>query len=84
MNTNITLGDLERLPIRAIDFNEKGDISIYRALIQCVIKIVEKNKAKKLDKEQISHFNSQIDKFVYQLYGLTESQIDIVEEAVND
>jgi type II restriction/modification system DNA methylase subunit YeeA len=42
-----------------------------------------KERAEELD-EKIRKTDELIDKIVYQLYGLTDEEIEIVEEAVND
>jgi type I restriction-modification system DNA methylase subunit len=83
-----TLGELRRLPIRTIDFTKPAEKKMHDNLVSLVEKMLELNK-----QLQKAHFNSEkepierqiaatdkkIDELVYQLYGLTEEEIKIVE-----
>jgi len=82
---------LFQLPIRIIDFNLKSDFDYYHQLINLVEQILEMNMrastlkdphTRELFQRQIDATDRQIDQLVYQLYGLTEEEIGIVEGAV--
>jgi hypothetical protein len=80
---------VEQLPIRIIDFDEPADVAHHDkmvALVECMLELHEKLAAasipadKKLYQRQIEATDRQIDALVYELYGLTEEEIAIVEE----
>ena len=79
---------LVRLPIRTIDFSNKSDKAAHDRVVKLVDRMVDLHKklaaAKSpLDKERIPRdieaTDRQIDKLVYDLYGLTDEEISIVE-----
>ncbi len=79
-----------QLPIRNIDFCFSADKSRHDQivhLVQQMLTLRERRSAAKTPQEQtalerqISATNTQIDRLVYDLYGLTEAEIKIVEEA---
>jgi type I restriction-modification system DNA methylase subunit len=81
---------LNPLPIRTIDFDKSPDKSKHDKIVSFVEQILELHKKlaeiKNPDEKtrlqrQIDATDSQIDKLVYDLYGLTEEEIKIVEEA---
>ncbi len=83
-----TLAELRRLPIRVIDLTNAVEKNMHNALVRFVEKILEFHKqlAKaKFDSEkepierQIKATDKKIDQLVYQLYGLTEEEIRVVE-----
>ncbi len=77
LNTNITLSDLDELPIRIIDFKKVSDKKIYEEVVKLVTKILT---AKRVDPQaNTSALEGEIDQLVYQLYGLSEDEIEIVE-----
>ncbi len=87
----ISLLDLKRFPFREIDFNNDTDRTYHDKLVGLVdmmIKYNEDIKNKKLPQEkkilkiQIDTIDKQIDQLVYQLYGLTDEEIKIVESEV--
>jgi hypothetical protein len=80
---------IEKLPIRAINFSDPADKSRHNRMVQLVEQILSLNKqlaAAHTDHEkttlqrQIDATDRQIDKLVYELYGLTEEEIKIVEK----
>ena len=84
---------MEKVPIRVIDFTNKAD----KARHDLVVKLVEqmlvlhrslgsaKTPQEKTSLErQIAATDTQIDRLVYELYGLTEDEIKIVEGTTID
>jgi len=81
---------LEQLPIRTIDFSDKRDKARHDKMVSLVEKMLELNKDLPKSgteaeqtrlKRQIAATDRQIDQLVYELYGLTEEEIRIVEGA---
>ncbi len=79
---------LAQLPIREIDHSNNSDKSRHDQMVQLVEQMLELNKAlslartpheKTLLERQIDATDAQIDRLVYDLYGLTEDEIKIVE-----
>ena len=79
---------LSQLPIHTIDFNNKREKAMHDQIASLVDKMLDLNeklkKAKtphdrELIERQIKATDSQIDRLVYELYGLTEEEIKIVE-----
>lgn len=82
---------LDRFPIRPIDFNNPADVEKHDRIVTLVDKmlaLVPKRRAEanpqaaaQLD-TQITATDRQIDRHVYELYGLTEEEIALVEGAI--
>lgn len=81
---------LERLPIRTIDFSNPTESSLYNTITSHVQRMMELQKRltksqlsqeQTLLKRQIEMIDQQIDKLVYELYGLPDEEIAIVEAA---
>ncbi len=79
---------IEKLPIRPINFSDLADKSRHDRMVELVERMIASHKrlaAAKLDHEktllqrQIDATDRQIDVLVYELYGLTEEEIRIVE-----
>lgn len=79
-----------QLPIRRINFSNREDKVLHDRLAILTDQIIvlhknadnAKNPHEKLKlQRQIAATDRQIDKLVYQLYGLTEEEIKIVEES---
>jgi len=79
---------VERLPIRRIDFSDPADQARHDrmvALVEQMLKLHQDLAAAKtahdktLLQRQIEATDKQIDQLVYELYGLTEEEIKIVE-----
>jgi adenine-specific DNA-methyltransferase len=79
---------VEHLPIRPIDFTEPTDKACHDKMVSLVDQMLSLNKRLpevKTDHEktslqrQIEATDQQIDQLVYELYGLTEEEIRIVE-----
>jgi type I restriction-modification system DNA methylase subunit/predicted type IV restriction endonuclease len=80
---------IQHLPIRGIDFDDSQDVAQHNkmvALVERMLDLQEKLAAatvptdKKLYQRQIEATDAEIDALVYELYGLTEEEIAIVEE----
>ncbi|MCX6600996.1 MAG: Eco57I restriction-modification methylase domain-containing protein, partial [bacterium] len=86
--TKFRTNQLARLPIRTINFSDKADKARHDKMVSLVEKMLELNKdlqKARTDteqtrlKRQIAATDKQIDQLVYELYGLTEEEIRIVE-----
>jgi hypothetical protein len=84
--------NLKLLPIRTIDFSNPTEKAQHDKLVSLVDNMLELQKKyhetrmerdKELYERQIKVVDTQIDKLVYDLYGLTEEEIRIVEEERN-
>jgi type I restriction-modification system DNA methylase subunit len=80
---------VERLPIRLINFSDPADKSLHSKMIELVERMLTLHKqlpaAKTPDdktriQRQIDATDHQIDHLVYELYGLTNNEIEIVEK----
>ena len=81
---------IEQLPIRTIDFSDAEDAARHEKMVGLVgrmLELHEKLAEAKIERErtvighQISATDHQIDNLVYELYGLTDQEIQITEEA---
>ena len=88
LNTNITLSDLELLPIRSINFQNKTEKSAHDKIVSLVeqmlqakkeIKSTKTDKDKNYSVRKCSSLDTAIDTEVYKLYALTDEEIKIVE-----
>ena len=79
---------INQLPIRTIDFNNPAEKKIHDTVVSLVEKMLELNKQlrkahfdseKEPIERQIAATDKKIDDIVYELYGLTEEEIKIVE-----
>jgi hypothetical protein len=86
----IKVGQLKSLPIPAINFSDPIDKSRHDRMVKLVEQMLLLHKqlvaAKTPDEKtriqrRIDTTDHQIDRLVYELYGLTEEEIKIVEEA---
>ncbi len=82
---------IEQLPIRIVDFADPKDMARHDrmvALVERMLALHEKLAAAKIGQEkaimqrQIEATDRQIDQLVYELYGLTEEEIAVVEKAL--
>ncbi|MFA6306625.1 MAG: TaqI-like C-terminal specificity domain-containing protein [Patescibacteria group bacterium] len=88
----IKINHLKEIPIYKIDFKKKNEKAKHDELVKLVDKMLEKNKElQKLDpimddkeyngvKEEIEKTDKEIDKKVYELYGLTGEEINIIKK----
>lgn len=79
---------LSQLPIRTIDFSDKQDRARHDKLVTLVEQMLKLHRDftaaktahdKTLIERQIAATDKQIDRLVYELYGLTEEEIAVVE-----
>jgi len=79
-----------QLPIRTIDFSDPEDVARHDKMVGLVENMLDLNKRhadaktgheKTLLSRQIEATDRQIDALVYELYGLSEEEIAIVEDA---
>jgi len=84
-------GHLARLPIRTIDFSDPTDKARHDRIVDLVEQMLELNKqlaeakepqSKTVLQRQIATTDRQIDELVYELYGLTDEEIKIVEKGL--
>ena len=85
-----TVSILSQLPIRVIDFSDPADKARHDrmvALVESMLSLHKQLAAANTDHEktalqrQIDATDQQIDQLVYELYGLTDEEITIVESA---
>ncbi len=86
----LSVGDLKTLPIRTINFSDPVDKARHDRMVALVTQMLDLNKKlqdARLEQEktqlsrQIAATDGVIDRLVYELYGLTEEEIRIVEGA---
>ena len=79
---------IEKLPIRLINFSDTTEKSLHDKISPLVTKMLELNKkfaeanvpdTKTMLQRQIEATDNEIDRLVYELYGLTADEIKIVE-----
>ena len=82
---------LSLYPIRTIDFSipaEKAQHDKLVALVDNMLKLQKKHHGARMERDkelyewQIKIVDAQIDKLVCELYGLTEEEIEIMEESL--
>ncbi|HDH07886.1 MAG TPA: restriction endonuclease subunit M [Gammaproteobacteria bacterium] len=82
---------IEQLPIRCIDSNSVQDRTRHDRMVSFVEQMLALHKQlltvktdhdKNIIQRQIDNTNQKIDQLVYELYGLTDEEIKIVEESV--
>lgn len=87
-NNNVGTNELLSLPFKKIDFNNSNDLLWHNQMVGMVNSMLDLHKqlaAARLPDEkerlqrQINTTDRQIDNLVYQLYGLTDDEIRIVE-----
>ncbi len=84
----LTKQHIENFPIRVIDPANKSDLATHDRIVTLVEKMLDLHKQRAAAKtpheqtaldRQISATDAQIDRLVYDLYGLTEEEIKLVE-----
>jgi hypothetical protein len=84
---------MEKVPIRVINFSDKSDKAAHDRMVKLVEHMLDLQKQlaaaltpqEKIALErQIAATDSQIDRLVYDLYGLTEDEVKIVEGAASE
>jgi len=84
---------IEQLPIRTTNFSDPADKALHNRLVELVERMLSLHKRlidariprdKTILQQQIDATDMQIDRLVYELYGLTEEEINVVEGKVQD
>jgi hypothetical protein len=84
---------IEQLPIRTIDFSNPTDRVRHDRMVELAetmlklykqLAVAKTSYGKTTIQRQIDATDKQIDQLVYELYGLTNGEIRIVEEASDD
>jgi uncharacterized protein with gpF-like domain len=87
-NNNVGTNELNSMPFCTIDFSDKGDKARHDRMVSMVKNMLTWNKqlaAAKTPQEetvlerQIAATDRRIDQLVYELYGLTEEEINLIE-----
>jgi type I restriction-modification system DNA methylase subunit len=87
-NVNINPEQISLIPLRSIDFSKPVEISVHKRMVGLVERMLELNSLlqkatfdseKEPIQRQIAAADKKIDSLVYELYGLTEAEIKIVE-----
>jgi len=87
---NFSVAFVRRTPIRVIDFSDPADVTRHDSMVSLVDRMLSLHKQLQEArtphdeialKRQIEATDRQIDALVYELYGLTEEEIKIVEES---
>lgn len=87
-NNNVATNELDSMPIRTIDFSDLEDAARHDRMVELVERILalhERMAEAKIERErtviqrQINATDRQIDRLVYELYGLTDEETAIVE-----
>ncbi len=87
----VLINDIRNFPIPIINFQNQDDKSRHSSMVQLVDRMLNHQKKyhsaridteKTLFKKQIEILDHQIDQLVYELYGLTDEEIKIVEEDI--
>jgi len=81
--------DVRKIPIRVLNLSNKNDENYYNSTITLVKRIIDLNQhlhsvestsEREIYQRQINATDRQIENLVYELYGLTDEEIKIVEE----
>ncbi len=89
----ILIQNCKRFPIPQINLSNESQKNHYKKLIQFVDQILESKKQlakakteseKEYLEKKCSIIDKQIDQLVYELYGLTEEEIKIVEDSFSE
>ncbi len=93
LDVSVRVVDLAQVPIAAIDFSAPADKAKHDRMVSLVRRMLDLNKklpkaktphAKNLIDRDIAATDRRIDQLVYELYGLTEKEIRIVEGAAGN
>ncbi len=89
LDVSIRVVDLARVPIRTIDFSDPEDVERHDrmvGLVERMLGLQQRLTGARIGRErtvighQIAATDREIDRLVYELYGLTEEEIKVVEE----
>jgi len=85
----VLVSDLKRIPVPIVNTENSAHMELHNRMVALVDQMLELNKQlasaktdhdKTVIQRQIDATDRQIDQLVYELYGLTEEEIKIVEE----
>jgi hypothetical protein len=81
---------MEKVPVRVINFSDKADKTAHDRMVKLVEQMLDLHKKpagtrtpqeKTALERQITATDTQIDRLVYKLYGLTGAEIKLVRES---
>ncbi|MCY4539705.1 MAG: N-6 DNA methylase [Chloroflexi bacterium] len=83
----LSVGDLRKLPIRTIDFDNPADVAMHDKMVELVDEMLDRHKqlpslkgeGRKIAERLIKTVDEEIDALVYRLYGLSDDEVRIVE-----
>ena len=83
----LSVGDLRKLPISIIDFDNPADVAMHDKMVKLVDEMLKLHQqlpgmgpeGRRIAETRIEARDREIDELVYQLYGLSEDEIRIVE-----
>lgn len=87
-NNNVGTNELDSMPFRTIEFSDPADVGRHSRIVELVgqrVALHERLAAARIGQEitsvqrQISAADRRIDRLVYELYELTEEEIEVVE-----
>lgn len=88
-NVNINPNNFRQLPIRAIDFADPPQVRLHDAIVKLVEQFLElhvqlasapSEAEREIYQRQVEALDREVDKAVYELYGLGKEEIRMVEE----
>jgi hypothetical protein len=88
LNTNITLSDLDLIPMKKIDFSNKQEVQAHDQIVNFVEQLLQLKKdltiatletKKEQIKSKIEYNEDKINSLVYQLYDLKKEEIELIE-----
>jgi len=89
-NNNVGTNELDCLPIRTLDFSDANDVECHKRMVAEVARMRQLHVAlakartphhRTSTQRRITATDSRINRLVYELYGLTDDEIAIVEGA---
>ena len=84
----MTIANITKLPIQPINFSDPAEVAQHDKMVSLVETMLELHKSlssaktpqdKEMLSRQIESTDAAIDRLVYELYGLTEDEVKIVE-----
>ena len=81
-NNNVGVNEIESLPFRMINFNDKQDRKIHEQITKIVQNINKENVNLQSSSELIEEYKSRLDKLVFELYAVDDSDKNLILEAV--
>ena len=91
MFAQVKLSKIKQLPVRTISFSDCSEVARHDRIVELVKSILNLHDAlekphtghkRTVLERQIEATDREIDRLVYELYGLTEEEIRIVEKSV--